>query len=175
MPRQAAPSRFASFRNLSRPRAGRDPKCSRDLRGWARQAAIVHDFRARFAAGSRVLCLGDTNHTTKYLDEPGLREAGVPVAKHDKLPDVVLYGPENRWLYLTEAVTSHGPVSSKRHLELEAVLAGSRAGRVYVSAFPSFKEFKKYAEEIARETEVWVADFPEHLLHYNGDRFFGPR
>lgn len=139
------------------------------------QAAIVHDFRPRFAPDSRVLYLGDTDHKTKHLDEAGLREAGVPVTKHDKLPDVVLYDPGKRWLYLIEAVTSHGPVSSKRHLELEAVLSGSKAGRVYVSAFPSFKEFKKYAEEIAWETEVWVADFPEHLLHYNGDRFFGPR
>ena len=97
------------------------------------------------------------------------------MTKHDKLPDVVLYDERRNWLFLVEAVTSHGPVSAKRHLELETVLANAKPGRVYVSAFPSFREFKKYADEIAWETEVWVAEFPEHLLHYNGDRFFGPR
>jgi hypothetical protein len=54
-------------------------------------------------------------------------------------------------------------------------LKASEVGRVYVSAFPSFREFKKYAAEIAWETEVWVAEAPDHMLHFNGDRFLGPR
>jgi type II restriction enzyme len=139
------------------------------------QAEIIHAFLPRFAADSAVLYLGDTDHKTKLIDEPRLTALGVPVTKHDKLPDVVLYDERRNWLFLVEAVTSHGPVSAKRHLELETVLANAKPGRVYVSAFPSFREFKKYADEIAWETEVWVAEFPEHLLHYNGDRFFGPR
>jgi hypothetical protein len=97
------------------------------------------------------------------------------VRANNKLPDVVLYDENRNWLFLIEAVTSHGPVSAKRHVELEAVLTNAGPGRVYVSAFPSFREFKRYADQIAWETEVWVAEFPEHLLHYNGDRFFGPR
>jgi type II restriction enzyme len=139
------------------------------------QADIIQIFRPRFAPASIVLYLGDTDHKTKVVDEPRLAALGVPVTKHDKLPDIVLYDELRGWLFLIEAVTSHGPVSSKRHVELETVLANAEPGRVYVSAFPSFREFKKYAEEIAWETEVWVAEFPEHLLHYNGDRFFGPR
>lgn len=111
------------------------------------QADVIQTFRPRFAPESVVLYLGDTDHKTKVVDESRLAALGVPVTKHDKLPDIVL----------------------------ETVLANAEPGRVYVSAFPSFREFKKYAEEIAWETEVWVAEFPEHLLHYNGDRFFGPR
>ena len=74
-----------------------------------------------------------------------------------------------------EAVTTHGPVSPKRQAELEETLHACEAGRVYVSAFRGFREFKKYAADIAWETEVWIAEAPDHLLHYNGDRFFGPR
>jgi type II restriction enzyme len=139
------------------------------------QADVIQTFRPRFAPESVVLYLGDTDHKTKVVDESRLAALGVPVTKHDKLPDIVLFDEHRGWLFLIEAVTSHGPVSSKRHVELETVLANAEPGRVYVSAFPSFREFKKYAEEIAWETEVWVAEFPEHLLHYNGDRFFGPR
>jgi len=32
----------------------------------------------------------------------------------------------------------------------------------------------KYLAEIAWETEVWVADSPTHLIHFNGQRFLGP-
>jgi type II restriction enzyme len=139
------------------------------------QADIIHEFLPRFAPGGQVLYLGDTDLKTRWVAASELASLNVPVTKHDKLPDVVLYDGTRGWLFLIEAVTSHGPVSPKRHVELEEALRSCTAGRVYVSAFPSFQEFKKYAAEIAWETEVWVAEFPDHLLHYNGDRFFGPR
>jgi hypothetical protein len=139
------------------------------------QARVVDEFAPRFAPGAVVLYLGDTAHKSLHVDEAHLAELGVPMTKHDKLPDVVLYDDARRWLFLVEAVTSHGPVSPKRHAELEDALRGCNAGRIYVSAFLTFREFKRHASEIAWETEVWIADAPGHLLHYNGDRFFGPR
>jgi type II restriction enzyme len=139
------------------------------------QGQIVERFIPGFAPGARVLYLGDTDHKSKHVDEPRLAAIGVPVTKHDKLPDLVVHDETRGWLFLIEAVTTHGPVSAKRHVELEEVLAASKVGRIYVSAFPSFREFKKYAHEIAWETEVWIADAPDHLLHFNGDRFMGPR
>ncbi|MFS2517149.1 MULTISPECIES: BsuBI/PstI family type II restriction endonuclease [Parabacteroides] len=29
--------------------------------------------------------------------------------------------------------------------------------------------------DIAWETEVWIAENPGHMIHFNGDRFIGPR
>ncbi len=139
------------------------------------QAAVVHEFLPRFAPGSIVLYLGDTDHKTLIHEAEALAKLGIPVRKHDKLPDVVAYDGTRRWLFLVEAVTSHGPVSAKRHMELEKSLARCNAGRVYVSAFADFTTFKRYAQDIAWETEVWIASAADHLLHYNGDRFFGPR
>ena len=139
------------------------------------QGQIVEQFIPRFAPGARVLYLGDTDHKSKHVDELRLASVGVPVRKHDKLPDLVVHDEKRNWLFLIEAVTSHGPVNAKRHIELEAALKASEVGRVYVSAFPSFHGFKKYAAEIAWETEVWVAEAPDHMLHFNGDRFLGPR
>lgn len=140
----------------------------------ALQAAIVMEFAPRFAQGSLLLYLGDTAQKHLHVDQTVLDVLKIPVTKHDKLPDVVLHLPTKNWLFLIEAVTSHGPVSPKRKHELEAVLQSCPIPRVYVSAFPDLKEFKRHAENVAWETEVWIAEMPDHLIHFNGDKFLGP-
>jgi hypothetical protein len=139
------------------------------------QKAIVEEFAPRFAPGSELLYLGDTAKKDLVLNARALAQLGVPITEHDKLPDVVLYDRTRKWLFLVEAVTSHGPVSPKRIVELEAMFAGCLAGLVYVSAFPDMAEFRRHASNIAWETEVWLTEVPDHLIHFNGDRFFGPR
>lgn len=139
------------------------------------QRDVVHEFLPRFGGGAVLLYLGDTDKKTLYVDRKGLKAIGVKITKHDKLPDVVAHDPQRNWLFLIEAVTSHGPVTPKRYSELEKTLKGCAAGRVYVSAFPDFREYKRHADQIAWETEVWFSEAPGHLLHYNGDKFFGPR
>lgn len=103
-----------------------------------------------------------------------MAKLGINVDSHGKMPDVVIYYPDKEWLVLIEAVTSHGPVDGKRHHELEALFKGSKVGIVYVTAFPSRAVMAKYLGDIAWETEVWVADAPSHLIHFNGVRFLGP-
>ena len=103
-----------------------------------------------------------------------LCKLGVTVDAHGKMPDVVIYYPDRNWLLLVESVTSHGPVNGKRHDELAHLFSGSSAGLVYVTAFPSRALMARYLAEIAWETEVWVAEAPSHLIHFNGDRFLGP-
>lgn len=139
------------------------------------QAQVVQRFLPQFAPDARLLYLGDAEHKSLLLAVNDLAAIGIRVTRHDKLPDVVAYDAGRNWVFLVEAVVSHGPVSSKRHMELEEALRGCTAGRVYVSAFATFRDFKRYAAQIAWETEVWIGEAPEHLLHYNGDRFFGPR
>lgn len=72
-------------------------------------------------------------------------------------------------------VTSHGPVNPKRVEELQSTLKDCTATRVYVSAFPDFRQFKQHVDKIAWETEVWLAEIPDHLIHSNGDKFLGPK
>lgn len=139
------------------------------------QKAIVEQFAERFAPGSELLYLGDTAKKNLVVNTKLLARLGIPITEHDKLPDVVLYDRTRKWLFLIEAVTSHGPVTPKRIVELEAMLADCSASKIYVSAFPDMAEFKRHATNIAWETEVWLADVPGHLIHFNGDRFFGPR
>ena len=139
------------------------------------QAAIVEEFAPRFAPGSQVLYLGDTAEKGLYRNDAALAQAGLVLTEHDKLPDVVLFDPKRKWLFLVEAVTSHGPMSPKRLVELRAFLARSSLGAVFVSAFLDLSGFKERAHEIAWDTEVWLVDVPDHMMHFNGDRFLGPR
>ena len=136
--------------------------------------AIIEDFGPRFAPGGTLIYAGDTGEKWGYFDAPLLAELGVNVDAHGKMPDVVIYFGERNWLLLIESVTSHGPVDGKRHQELARLFAGSKAGLVYVTAFPSRNIMTRYIVEIAWETEVWVADAPSHLIHFNGSRFLGP-
>jgi len=136
--------------------------------------AIIANFAPRFAPGSVLVYAGDTGDKWGYFDAPLLAGLGVDVGSHGKMPDVVLHFTEKNWLLLVESVTSHGPVDGKRHGELAKLFAGSTAGLVYVTAFPNRAIMSRYLGEIAWETEVWVADAPSHLIHFNGVRFLGP-
>ena len=136
--------------------------------------AIIEDFAPRFAPGSVLVYAGDTGDKWGYFDAPLLASLGVNVDAHGKMPDVVLHFTKKNWLLLVESVTSHGPVDSKRHAELAKLFAGSKAGLVYVTAFPNRAIMGRYLGEIAWESEVWVADAPSHLIHFNGVRFLGP-
>jgi hypothetical protein len=136
--------------------------------------AIIEDFAPRFAPGSLLVYVGDTREKWGYFDKALLTQLGVEVDAHGKMPDVVLHYTDKNWLLLIESVTSHGPVDGKRHAELAELFAGSRSGLVYVTAFPNRAIMGRYLGEIAWETEVWVADAPSHLIHFNGERFLGP-
>jgi hypothetical protein len=119
--------------------------------------------------------LGDTADKTLFIDEVGLSSIGIPISEHDKLPDVMFHYTQRNWLFLIEVVTSHGPMSPKRVFELDKMCARCFLGKVFVTAFQNFDEFRKHLKEIAWETEVWIAEIPDHIIHYNGDRFLGPR
>jgi len=136
--------------------------------------AIIEDFASRFVPGGILIYAGDTGSKWGYFNEELLAGLGINVDSHGKMPDVVLYYPKKNWLLLIESVTSHGPVDGKRHDELSKLFKGSKAPIVYVTAFPDRAVMASYLPVIAWETEVWCADAPTHLIHFNGIRFLGP-
>lgn len=142
------------------------------------QRAVLEEFLPAFASGAKLLYLGDTEQKHLFEDTETLRRLGIPLGQHSKLPDVVLLQERpdgSEWLFLIEVVTSHGPVSPKRKMELQEMLKACPAGPVYVTAFPNFKLFKKYSAALAWHTEVWIQEMPGNMIHFNGDRFLGPR
>ncbi len=135
---------------------------------------ILREFTERFVPGGRLLYVGDTDEKFAYFDEQGLAEVGVTLEPHGKIPDIILYDETNNWLVLIEAVTSHGPITPMRQEELKRIFGQSHAGLVFVTAFLDRKAMKKELGSISWETEVWVAESPSHLIHFNGERYLGP-
>ena len=136
---------------------------------------IVDDFCTRFTPGARPVYVGDTDEKLLYFDRELLQSLGVEVDVHGKMPDIVVYHQAKGWLVLIEAVTSHGPVNPKRRAELKTLFKDCTAGLVFVTAFLDRKAMVKYLGDISWETEVWVAEAPTHLIHFNGERFLGPQ
>jgi hypothetical protein len=135
---------------------------------------IINEFCPRFTPGAKPLYVGDTRKKWAFFDEDGLRALRVVVQEHGKMPDVVVHYTDKNWLVVVEAVTSHGPVNPKRLAELKLLFRDSSAGLVLVTAFLNRRGLIKYLGDIAWETEVWVADAPDHMIHFNGERFLGP-
>lgn len=139
------------------------------------QRAIIEEFAPRFAPNSEVLYVGDTTEKDLVKEVDKLAQLGFEITLHDKMPDVVLYKEDKDWLYFIEAVTSVGPMNSKRIQEISQMTTHVTAGKIFVTAFLDFSTFKKISEQLAWETEVWIADMPDHMIHLNGDKFLGPR
>ena len=139
------------------------------------QKAIIEEFAPRFAPNSECLYVGDTTEKDLVKNVEKLKELGFEITLHDKMPDVVLYREDKNWIYFVESVTSVGPMDPKRIVEIGQMTSKVSAGMIFVTAFLDFKTFKKFSESLAWETEVWIADMPEHMIHLNGDKFLGPR
>lgn len=139
------------------------------------QKAIIEEFAPRFAPDAECLYVGDTIQKDLVKYDERLKELGFEITVHDKMPDVILYRSDKDWLYFIEAVTSVGPIDSKRMQETLEMTERVSSGKIFITAFLDFKTYKKFSEQLAWETEIWLAESPDHMIHLNGDKFLGPR
>ena len=129
------------------------------------QKLIIEEFGPRFAPGAECLYVGDTIKKDLVKENKKLEELGLSITTNDKMPDVILYLEDKRWLYFIEAVTSVGPMDYKRIEEIKELTKNVEVGIIYVTAFLDFKTYKKFSEKLAWDTEVWIANSPEHMIH----------
>jgi type II restriction enzyme len=139
------------------------------------EVAIMEEFGPRFAPDAKTIYIRDTKQKTLVLDKAIFSKLGITVSKHGKLPDMILYNSKKKWLFLIEVATTKDFISSKRQQELEKLLKKSKVGKIYVTVFWEFATYAKYADQIAWDTEVWIAEMPSHMIHFNGEKFLGPR
>jgi len=136
--------------------------------------AIIEQFCPAFAPGGTVLYIGDAESKFVHLEADALEKLGVTLDSAAKVPDVIVHYRAKNWLLLIEAVTSAGPVDGKRRKELKELFAGCQAGLVFVTAFETRRAMQRFIAHIAWETEVWIAEDPDHMIHFDGERFLGP-
>ena len=137
------------------------------------QKEIIEQFLPRFGSQCEVLYIGDTLNKMLHIDEVALKGLSFFKLSHDVLPDIIAYSKKNNWLYLIEAVHSSGPMSEIRVHELKKLLKECKAELIFVTAFLTRVAFRKWTMDIAWETEAWIADNPDHLIHFNGHKFLG--
>jgi len=135
---------------------------------------IIESMAPRFLHNSTLVYVGDTGDKWGYFDEKLAKDLNLRVDQHGKMPDVIFYIHDKNWIIFVESVTSHGPVDSKRLIEMEELFRNIPADKIYISAFPSKQIMARYSTQIAWETEVWIADNPTHMIHFNGNKFLGP-
>ncbi len=137
------------------------------------QKQIIEQFLPRFGSDCVVLYIGDTSNKSLHIEIKELERLNFFELSHDELPDIIAYSKKNNWLYLIETVHSSGPMSETRVLELKRMLKDCKAELIFVTSFLTRQEFKKWMLDVAWETEVWIADNPDHLVHFNGHKFLG--
>ena len=135
---------------------------------------IIYDMFPNFAPEGTIIYLGDTASKFVYFDRKALEMLGVDIEDHGKMPDVVIHHKKKNWLLLIEAVTSHGQVDPKRRGELQKLFETSKTGLVFITTFLTRRDMIRYLPEISWETEVWIAESPTHMIHFDGERFLGP-
>ena len=137
------------------------------------QKQIIENFLPRFGSDCEVLYIGDTSNKILHVEEAELKKLNFFKLSHDELPDIIAFSRSKNWLYLIEAVHSTGPMSEIRVLELRKLLKDCTAELIFVTAFLTRSVFRKWIMDVAWETEVWIADNPDHLVHFNGHKFLG--
>lgn len=135
------------------------------------QKQVVEEFLTRFGMGAELLYIGDTSDKFLYRNEKILKEIGFFTLAHDELPDIVAYSKNKNILFLIEAVHSSGTMSEVRVMKLKNQIKKCSAMPVFITTFLNKKDFRKWVTEIAWETEVWIADTPDHMIHFNGYKF----
>jgi len=136
--------------------------------------AFIEEFCPRYVPGGIVLYVGDAENKFQHYESAYFMRLGVAIDSAAKMPDVVVHDPKREWLVIGEAVTSAGVVDGKRRRELKELFSGFRSGLVFVTAFETRADMGRFLGQISWETEVWIAEDAEHVIHFNGERFLGP-
>jgi len=136
--------------------------------------AFIEEFCSRYVADGIVLYVGDAENKFQHYEEDYFRRLGIEIDSAAKMPDIVVHDPKREWLVIGEAVTSAGVVDGKRRRELKELFWGFRSGLVFVTAFATRADMGRFLGQISWETEVWIAEDPDHVVHFNGERFLGP-
>jgi hypothetical protein len=136
--------------------------------------AVIEEFCSRFVRGATLVYIGETESKFEHFHADYLAQLGVKIDAAAKMPDVAVHDTQRNWLLLIETATSAGPVDGKRRKELKELFCRSTAGLVFVTAFETRRAMQRFLPQISWETEVWVAEDPDHIIHFNGERFLGP-
>ncbi|HXX81818.1 MAG TPA: BsuBI/PstI family type II restriction endonuclease [Thermodesulfovibrionales bacterium] len=133
------------------------------------EKAAVEIFSQAFLHEPQVVYLGDANPKKSYQNRRLMRKLNFPINIARSLPDVILFSEQESHLVIVEAVTTSGPVNPIRLEQLQKLTKGPRelGYKVsYISVFPARAVFRKFLEEIAWGSSVWIENEPNNIVHF---------
>jgi hypothetical protein len=133
------------------------------------EKAVVEILAPALAASPKVVYLGDTAPRKGFQDRTLMRRLNLPIDLTSALPDVIILGEGEDLLLVIEAVTSSGPITPGRLDQLRDL--AKKAARLgfqtqFVTAFPTRRDLRRFVQEIAWGTSVWIAEEPWNLIHF---------
>ncbi|MDT9179018.1 MAG: BsuBI/PstI family type II restriction endonuclease [Limnospira sp. PMC 1291.21] len=139
--------------------------------------SVLQDFCKYFNI-DKVLYIDNTVDTARgyspFIDEDLINDLGIDLDKfknsYDK-PDIVLYKSDKKYLIIIEAVKTGGAINVERRDRLLSLFENVDVKLSFVNAFESFNELKRLTKEITWETHAWIMEFPDHMIHFNGDQY----
>lgn len=139
------------------------------------QKMVIEEFLPRYGNEAVLLYCGDSDNKFGIVyEKEGLHNLGFNDLKQGKLPDIVAYSPSRDWIYLIEAYHTSNPITPDRKCELEQMAGRSAKKCIFITAFENEASYKNCSEDLAWETEIWIATEPDHVTHRDGCRFLGP-
>ena len=133
------------------------------------EKSVVEIFGHAFMSKPQIVYLGDTAPRKGHQNRTLMRKLNLPIDTAASLPDVILLSEPEHHLVIIEVVTSSGPVNSIRLKQLEKFALGPKrlSYKVsYITAFPSRAVFRRFVEEIAWESSVWIENEPNNIVHF---------
>ena len=137
--------------------------------------AIASDFTAHLVPDAECLYLSDPKKDVFSVDEDKLNALGFDMSQEKNMPDVVLYQKDKDWIYLIESIVTGGVIDEVRFGELDSLTKNVEKNKVFVTAFPDIQSFKDYSERLAWDTVAWIAEMPDHLIHFEKQGILSPR
>jgi len=104
-----------------------------------------------------------------------LASVGLVITDRDDFPDVVLHSPENNCLLLADSAVNGRVMDARRRENLSRIFGEHPGPLIFLTVFPNRDSFAASAEVISWETDVWIADEPDHVIHFDGGGLNGPK
>ena len=129
--------------------------------------AVLGKFRRRFAPGSEVLWVSEQRSRLVRLGHSRRNLLELPLPEGIDLPNIVLLQRKLSRMFLVEVIGAGGLLNSTRCAELRRGLRGFRLKLVFITASASRSELRDRLHEIAWQTHVWIANEPNHIIHFD--------
>ena len=129
--------------------------------------AVVESFMPKFLLDGVCLYVGDALGHVVFQDNEKLLKLGVNLEGVRKFVDVIICSEDKGTVFFVKAVTASKPMSTRRMEAIQKLTQNVTVEKCFMTAFPDFATYVSFADKIAWNTAVWIAEIPDRLIHYD--------